>query len=351
MSDPNYSVYGPVGICDLMQEEYGRLVQDKDWPALAEEIPQSNNAAASPGNSIVTTTRDGPHRNGNGRRCYKCGSEFHLANTCDEENTSGGGTNNPNNNTTNVWNVPPRQSSNKWKYIHPADENAIVEIDGVEWKFCNHCRCRRTQKAGFFNKTHTSRDHQFGNRSTGNSNASNPSSGAEATAPGASLSPADDPDPVPTPIKREPSGDEVDTDPNGLVFEGAYLAPFDDDGAWMAGVQESEEDIEEQWVSVGVSTIDLPRATPSTSVNHNEDDPLITTTTVFTTLARREQEGRDPSWAPNVLAQVGGWVKYDDNFIYVGDAPPGPHHCHFCGTLGPFRMNALHAHLEESMTL
>ena len=33
--DTDYSTYGPIGICGLIQSEYGALYSEKDWPALS----------------------------------------------------------------------------------------------------------------------------------------------------------------------------------------------------------------------------------------------------------------------------------------------------------------------------
>ena len=62
---PDYSTYGPLGLCALLQEEYGELKRNAEWPALNDTIPEGNNASV---------------RNPNGRRCFNCNSPFHMAN-------------------------------------------------------------------------------------------------------------------------------------------------------------------------------------------------------------------------------------------------------------------------------
>ena len=39
---PNYSKFGPIGVCINMREQYGEQVKIKSWSALSATIPQSN---------------------------------------------------------------------------------------------------------------------------------------------------------------------------------------------------------------------------------------------------------------------------------------------------------------------
>ena len=42
--DPDYSKYGPIGICGYLQDEYGRLFKNGRWPALTDvQQPEGNN--------------------------------------------------------------------------------------------------------------------------------------------------------------------------------------------------------------------------------------------------------------------------------------------------------------------
>ena len=47
-----------------------------------------------------------------------------------------------------------------WKYIHPVDENTVVDISGTTWKFCQKCVCSVTDKSGFQNLFHTTSEHR-----------------------------------------------------------------------------------------------------------------------------------------------------------------------------------------------
>lgn len=74
--DPLYGTYGPIGICDLIQTEYGELFSEKDWPALSSSLPESNLA-------IDERALEDKQLLSGGRKCFKCGSPHHLANSPD----------------------------------------------------------------------------------------------------------------------------------------------------------------------------------------------------------------------------------------------------------------------------
>ena len=40
--DSEYSAYGPIDICGLIQSKYGALYAEKDWPALSQSLPQGS---------------------------------------------------------------------------------------------------------------------------------------------------------------------------------------------------------------------------------------------------------------------------------------------------------------------
>ena len=41
------------------------------------------------------------------------------------------------------------------KYIHPIDENTVIEIYGTTWKFCQKCVWSIAGKSGLYNFSHT----------------------------------------------------------------------------------------------------------------------------------------------------------------------------------------------------
>ena len=52
-----------------------------------------------------------------------------------------------------------RKPTAVWKYIHPVDENTVVEISGTTWKCYKKCVCSIIGKAGFYNRSHTTYEH------------------------------------------------------------------------------------------------------------------------------------------------------------------------------------------------
>ena len=43
-----------------------------------------------------------------------------------------------------------------WKFITPADENATVTVNSIQYMHCKHCVYKRTQRNWLFNRIHTS---------------------------------------------------------------------------------------------------------------------------------------------------------------------------------------------------
>ena len=116
--DPQYATLGPFGLCTTLQTEYATLYKHKEWPALNSTLPEGNMAPA-PATPIPENTR----------ACYECGSLQHLRNNCPNGagNSNGGGrqgrSGGGNSNASG-------SASTAWKYIHPADENQILETGG-----------------------------------------------------------------------------------------------------------------------------------------------------------------------------------------------------------------------------
>ena len=253
---PDYPTYGPLGLCALIQEEYGELKRSNEWPALTSTLPEGNYSGPPSG------------RNSLGRRCYKCNSEFHLANDpiCPENSSTrtDEGENGTNSGTTNESSrsssSPSTQSSSGsgpnnspllpavsgsasapasiWKYIHPADKNQKLDVNGKTYYFCAKCVCHHTSKTGFYNTTHTTSQHTPGLGRRRNQTDSTPSAQGNLT-------------PIqvdPPPIKKAVSFKDKDTDlppdedPDTLHFEGAFHTDAIDDGIWMSEVNKNEGD-------------------------------------------------------------------------------------------------------------
>jgi hypothetical protein len=46
--DAEYDTLGPIAIISTLQQTYGRLISTQDWPALANQRPQSNTSSVTP---------------------------------------------------------------------------------------------------------------------------------------------------------------------------------------------------------------------------------------------------------------------------------------------------------------
>ena len=139
-----------------MHETYSDLVTISKWPALATKIPAANLSAATEDEPCDTTSP--PRKNRNGTKCHICGSEYHLRANCPERK---------NNSDYDDDSKNSNGGDSNWRYITPTDENSIIEVNGVKYYYCKSCKCKRTGKVGFYNRTHTStktphsEDHKF----------------------------------------------------------------------------------------------------------------------------------------------------------------------------------------------
>ena len=127
--DDEYGEYGPIGICGILQEEYGRLFADKEWPALRPTIPEGNLAPKFQDEEAKVKKR----------KCFYCGDDDHIKRDCPKLKAKKG-------TGTSETEIPDHLSRNAWKYIHPANENQILEHYGKTWKFCKKCVYKYTKK-------------------------------------------------------------------------------------------------------------------------------------------------------------------------------------------------------------
>ena len=246
----DYPIFGPVGVCAFLQKEYGTLVKRHAWPALVPKVPIPQGNYTPGGDNRLK-------KPSNQLKCYRCNSDTHLVRDCKEPDPNVGQDNS--NGNSNV-------GKPGWRYLHPSDVNHKLTHDGKEWFFCSKCLCRHTGKTGFYNRTHSTSQHKTSTRpvsieapssgisssnssvpsaaSTTPSDASTLTNSTSGTAPGASYSPVPD--------------DCVDTDPNGLHFDGAFLAEdLFDDGAWVASTDIKEEEETAISAAIGVSVLNL----------------------------------------------------------------------------------------------
>ena len=261
MSHKDYPSFGPIGICAFMQNTYGTLVKKGKWPALTTTIPEGNFTAANDSNTSSSATNL-RRKNTDGKRCRICGSVFHFARVCpdadiQQEETSS--TNISNQDTTPSG--PPDNSSrisdsSSWRYEAPSDVNATITRNNRTYYYCSKCVCNRSGRRGFYNRTHSTRDHRGGVTSSTSTTpiTDNTTSSTTIDAPAGNHSPHTSSAELPE------SANHVDSDPNGLQFEGAFVASVDcDDGAWMASINIPSDDEENGDVldAAGVTLTDL----------------------------------------------------------------------------------------------
>jgi hypothetical protein len=383
---PLYSEYGPVGVCNIMQREYALLVQQKDWPALRDSIPEGN-----------FTPQDGVRKNPHGMLCHICQDDTHFANTCPLRGSNGGGgkqsghgsnsdsstqfshgsgTGSGKGNST----FPPMRNGlpfKEWKYIHPSDLNDTFILDGKRYYFCAKCVCTRTRKVGFYNISHSTDNHQSGlgrrsridnSNGSGNNNSNPPNQASNSTdsRPGASLSPVDETR-THSPSTTTDTLMDVD-DPGGLEFQGAFLTPFDeysnDDGAWMACVYDTSS--AEPPSEAVTTTLGLWDEESAGDNSGYEDAPQAATEANVTTLVKdrdivsglitsrhltyeelvmlldlAQNKPRNPQWPDNVLVSAHGYTRFDvgshiqllpNNRFKTGNA----YYCNHCNNMGPY---------------
>ena len=243
-----YTLYGPLGICVSMRESYSDLVSTKQWPALTATIPSSNLGYVQD-----KSGSEGKHKNPNGMKCHICGSEYHLKFKCpDKPPTNGDGEKNDGGQK----NDGSTARNSDWRYCKPADDNATMTVNDLLYKYCKHCKCKRTGRIGFFNRTHSSSEHKFprvdaaSSVSSGATTATEDSTVASSISSlgstsaaagnlGAVITPASKVVSAPSSMPPVPEHDHVDPDPDGLEFVGAFIADDSQDGAaWVANTMD-----------------------------------------------------------------------------------------------------------------
>ena len=150
--DANYVRLGPLGIIATLQEAYGTLMSEHDWPALATKLPQSNNA----------TKIKGEPRENTSHKCFRC-KKNHLLKDCPlkKERTNEEDIDAKDTDPAHKFrNAGSNRELSAWKYIEPKDLNRPVKYDdGREWKFCTKCKCRHTNRIGIYQLSHFDSEH------------------------------------------------------------------------------------------------------------------------------------------------------------------------------------------------
>jgi hypothetical protein len=153
---PDYNTYGPIALIAWLQEEHTDFVTDHEWPALATNLPQSNNASS-------TSAQPSSDKRHDTRTCYKCHTVGHIAPDCPQSIGKakiayvGAKPNAANAESSKQYEYKQMASR---KYIEPKDlTKSHTDEDGKEWKFCTHCTCKSTKKKGYFTLTHFDSEH------------------------------------------------------------------------------------------------------------------------------------------------------------------------------------------------
>ena len=227
--DPLYPKYGSIGICGILQEEYSRLYKAKDWPALScdkvKEELQSNFT------NVATEKTAAPKREKTKR---------HEHSPEPDRSTTSLPTSIPTSSKSSTNNETGPAERHPWKYVHPANKNQIMDIDGKTWKFCKHCVCRHTKKKGFYNLSHTTSEHIDNYRNVKNSSGPSINMLSSSDAPTVhtpnttsieefhdTVDSIDSIPPSPTRQSTNHSSVTLTSDPSDeLIFSGVWLSPI-----------------------------------------------------------------------------------------------------------------------------
>jgi hypothetical protein len=128
--DTEYATLGPIAIILTLQQTFGRLISTQDWPALANQLPQSNTSSATPlktnmgmklSQSTVKSASSAVIH------CFLCQENHHIRD-CPKKKGK-------------LENQKTR-GFEAWKYVEPKDLNStITEAQGLTWKFCTKFVC------------------------------------------------------------------------------------------------------------------------------------------------------------------------------------------------------------------
>lgn len=247
-----YPKYGPVGICAFLQEEYGDLVKTHQWPAL-QSRPQGN-----------LSSMDGSGRVGG------VGNETKTP-TPDPKDSAKSGTPSGGAGNPGGGDGPPKiRQRDVWRYSHPADENhTFTNAEGKKYFFCAKCVCKRTGLVGFYNSTHLTSEHGQKKKKLDVPSGSDPAPAPSTDTSGGGSNPSGNHSPV-------LDENHVDTDPpNGLSFEGAFLADVEDVGVWVAAVSIVEPySNDSSFIDVvdDISVVDVWMASDNEALDTSNDD-------------------------------------------------------------------------------
>ena len=199
---PGYDKYGPIAICNEMNKVYGDCCKANSWAAVSPPNPEANYGRHS------QESRDDERRPSRSEDDPKCDTE---------EDASA---------------LNPHLGGAKWRYcVIPSDENAMFRQGDKVYMFCAKCKARQAKTFGFWNLTHTTKDHKGKSnkrnsrkdgdgKTDGQSNDKKDADG-KGLKPSAMLTaanPSGAPDSKVKVLEEVHADDIVDPDPDGLVF-------------------------------------------------------------------------------------------------------------------------------------
>jgi hypothetical protein len=76
--DPSYVTLGPIALLSTLQHAYGRLSTTQDWPALAYQLPQSNNSQTKSNLRMLPQSQVGKASFKPTMRCFLCQENHHI---------------------------------------------------------------------------------------------------------------------------------------------------------------------------------------------------------------------------------------------------------------------------------
>jgi hypothetical protein len=146
--DAEHATLGPIAIISTLQQTYRLLISTQDWPALANQLPQSNTSSVTPlKTNMQMKSSQNTVKSASSAviRCFLCQENHHIRD-CPKK--------------------PGKLENRKtrgfeaWKYAEPKDLNStITDAQGRTWKFCIKCVCRYTKRIGMYTLSHGDAEH------------------------------------------------------------------------------------------------------------------------------------------------------------------------------------------------
>ena len=84
-------------------------------------------------------TLAGPKKNRNGFRCHECNSEYHLRDTYPQRKKKLADKEGKDKCDKKPAGNFKQKMNTDWKFIAPADENATITVNGLEYFYYKHC--------------------------------------------------------------------------------------------------------------------------------------------------------------------------------------------------------------------